>query len=56
MQLWTQDTPSGICGTGGAALGALKGEGVQSWPDDIIIYIPAVEGHLELVGKVLEVL
>ena len=38
----------------GAALGALKGKGVQNWLDDIIIYTPEVDRHLELLGKVLE--
>ena len=34
-------------------LGPLRGNGVQNWLDDIIIHTKSVDGHVELLGKVL---
>ena len=46
--------PAGFAAFVGGALGSLKGNGVQNWLDDIIIYTKQVEGHLDLVKQVLE--
>ena len=46
--------PSGFAAYVGEALGPLKGKGVENWLDDIIIHTRHVDGHVDLVEKVLE--
>ncbi|CAM9126158.1 unnamed protein product [Ectocarpus sp. 8 AP-2014] len=44
--------PAAFAAQDGAALGSLKGHGVQNWLDDILIHTPTIEGHLALVKQV----
>ena len=46
--------PSGFAAYVGEALGPLKGKGVENWLDDILIHTKSVDGHVELLEKVLE--
>lgn len=45
--------PSGFATYVGEALGSFKGRCVQNLPDDIIIYRTDVDGHVEILMKVL---
>ena len=46
--------PAAFAARVGMALGSLKGQGVQNWLDDVLIYTPTIVGHLLLVKEVLQ--
>lgn len=48
--------PAAFAARVGAALGPLKGKGVNNWLDDIIIYTKTIDEHLSLLKRVLEAL